>query len=1255
MSDIVNPNQFLQNQQQLNQQISTQPATASAIQPGGAWANNPAGYQQYLAQTEESQRMANQQQMINQAALDHANGIATSTGGHGLTPAQTQAAYTARFGTPAPVAGVPNPTSQGFVQDRTGSWNNPNGTPFVPTNVNYIHVGEMIGGQEVRKPFTSVQAPMQINYPNTPNFAGLQGQFQKEGTYYPIANGVMDFGASRSTGTFWGSTEGALQFITNRGNIQASGSAGIINPVTPQMSIAPQPSIQQPNAAYAISPMKYEAPSTDILGSAWNILQAPGRIVTGAANTIGSGIMGVNQAVVNNLPGFARAETIVTESGPQLIGANITAMGNGVWGLTQTFQNTITKTVTPEPMPVNIGNGNSNFVTGIPKFTPSQTTNNVVGNQDLTFTQKFDAKNNAIFQPTEKAPVIIGPFGFIPGESNSIFGTIAQGISPGLGAMNIVARASGNQQAINAAQVSTDLGGAAINTGIGSVQEGYGSALYGGFAGIASTIQGKTPTEQTVNTGLQFRTDIRQGASDVLGAVTPSVVNAIPGFGAVTQLAPKSFSQPIYNTATEFTQSAADKFIRNPANIPLAIGQGIVAGPIFTEGSAAIGSLAAGSKIPYIANVARFSEYAGEFGTGALSLPVKSSVKLGYIGSQAALPLAITGVTGYEVYTSPTPVKTAGEIGGTFALMGVGALATRGLTFSQMGEIPGDIRSSVPEIPQIFTPKETLYPTGYSVTRTNIGSGNYIETLTQNRPSKLLYGEGFENSINRPGLSKAQIIPENEPFPFNLAKENVPSFGEYGNYAPQKYNPWDVVSIPSMSGRSALIDRMTSQYSPEKLQQNMESAIKVEAAVPPRISYKETLRQNYAQQLESFKFEAKNQIVPEWQQGVIAEGRVKIGTNREFDFISGVEKWNTPKSENMLNLAKQPIDVIGRSNLQKTNMDNGEFYYEQKPSKIQATEGNIISWKYNEKTGSVEKISGIDNIKDILGNTKQTKPLTGRERPSGNSQQLVTLQKETPVVEGISSASYDVYGNTAAPIFKQKGMLKNEMGYPAGIIMRSPQMFEEEIQTQGPLSLRQFGISNKELSNQMEQQNQNEYKGMFNLDLVGTSKQIGINIPSFKNELSNVGVNENINVNQNVIMPVNDIFTDVTQINTPINDITQIYQTEQINQNFNVNQFDQLLYNPPSVTNINIGDTLYQNIQQQTPFTTTMQINNIGLNFPDLGYLPPTWPTPKSAYPKEFGFIPNLGGGGGNGMGGISSHLFGEYAALGKNLNVFGL
>jgi hypothetical protein len=134
-----------------------------------------------------------------------------------------------------------------------------------------------------------------------------------------------------------------------------------------------------------------------------------------------------------------------------------------------------------------------------------------------------------------------------------------------------------------------------------------------------------------------------------------------------------------------------------------------------------------------------------------------------------------------------------------------------------------------------------------------------------------------------------------------------------------------------------------------------------------------------------------------------------------------------------------------------------------------------------------------------------------------------------------------------------------------------------------------------------------------------------------------------------------DIYTIQTpKIDTITQQMTDQYQFPE-SQVGNLNIYDNLLYNPPSTTRINVGDTLYQNINQQTPFTTSMNIQNIGINFPDTGYLPPVYPTPNSAYPTEFGFIPNLGGGGGNGMGGISSHLFGEYAALGKNLNVFGL
>jgi hypothetical protein len=340
-----------------------------------------------------------------------------------------------------------------------------------------------------------------------------------------------------------------------------------------------------------------------------------------------------------------------------------------------------------------------------------------------------------------------------------------------------------------------------------------------------------------------------------------------------------------------------------------------------------------------------------------------------------------------------------------------------------------------------------------------------------------------------------------------------------------------------------------------------------------------------------------------------------------------------------------------------------------------------VATKPRGKTVDRDMVSSLSDAMADISNLNKGKPGRGVELPSRyGGQQMVTA-------ESISSAQNTI----SLPGIKSKTPFEMELGLQRGFSepstaaisketggfiietnpvdmtsmtrgssvafaglniprianMQTPSFVPDEdgYSVSGPLSLKQFNINAQDLSNVND--NIKDNKNYFALDLSGMG--VGKNVQTFKSDLMNYNVNDAISINQPIITSQTDVIT------TPVTDIAQIYQTDQTFKNFQVNQFDQLLYNPPSVTNINIGDQLYQNIQQQTPFTTTMQINNIGINYPDTGYLPPTWPTPKSAYPKEFGMIPNLGGGGGNGMGGISSHLFGEYAGLGKNLNIFGL
>jgi hypothetical protein len=173
MEPVTNPNQALAEYQARENAIHTQPV-AQQVQPGqnlntpALWVNNQAGYQQYLAGSNQAAQLRAQSQID----VNRVNKIATSTGGHGLTPQQTQAAYQARY--PGNVS-RPNQTSQGYYQQGDQFFDQ-HGQAFTPTVRATPQVQKFNGGAAV------VQ-----NKTQSPNILGFDIPYLK----VPVLSGGM--------------------------------------------------------------------------------------------------------------------------------------------------------------------------------------------------------------------------------------------------------------------------------------------------------------------------------------------------------------------------------------------------------------------------------------------------------------------------------------------------------------------------------------------------------------------------------------------------------------------------------------------------------------------------------------------------------------------------------------------------------------------------------------------------------------------------------------------------------------------------------------------------------------------------------------------------------------------------------------------------------------------------------------------------------------------------------------------------------
>jgi hypothetical protein len=145
--------------------------------PSG-WQNNPEGYQLYIQQSNQAAALRAQSQQ----QIDHMNKLPSSTGGHGLSPAQTQANYNARYGKIAP-----NPTGSssiitgGLVQQGDRFVDVKTGAPFRETlPIQKDPVAERMNSQAL---------PAQMKYEEAPgNIFGL-GAIPKTSNGTPYLSG----------------------------------------------------------------------------------------------------------------------------------------------------------------------------------------------------------------------------------------------------------------------------------------------------------------------------------------------------------------------------------------------------------------------------------------------------------------------------------------------------------------------------------------------------------------------------------------------------------------------------------------------------------------------------------------------------------------------------------------------------------------------------------------------------------------------------------------------------------------------------------------------------------------------------------------------------------------------------------------------------------------------------------------------------------------------------------------------------------
>ena len=1470
----------------------SQPGARYWETPTVAFANNPQGLSVYQQQTQQAQQL----NLQSQNAINYANQMPSSTGGHGLSPSQTMAAYNTRYGGEAPMpismqskitgAYSPGTTSQGFVQSPDGSWYDRSGQAFVPNNLNFIHPGEMIAGQEVRKPFISSNLAVQpqISYPSQPGFAGLDGRYPREGTYDPIANGVIDFGASRTTGTIWGSTLGALQFITNRGQIQASGSAGIINPVTPSMSIAPKPqvttiypetrsssmyqtrdtngnvttavnpgtansgmTVMQPTGGRAFVPMKYEAPTTpDILGSAWNLLQTPGRMATQGANAIGSGIMGVNQAVVNTLPGFASAGTTETQTGPQMIAANLSSgfnsAGQQVITLGQTFKNTITKTITPDEQPISAGVGNTQFIAGRPDWAKSTPVDPaLVGNQEFA----YNVKDKDFVQVGGVGGVIntmgdnintlnkLGS-GVIFGGASAVTGKPAEGLqnvftpftktmatfgptSPIVQPLNIVTSAAQNIA-----------GGVESTFGMKNVQPSVPITPYSGVASDVATGMIIQPAVEPATFGITYGAGALAG--EVLAPITTRI-NAInvarTTSGGVTTLG-EGVAAFGAAKAAGGTIVDASKAIKFGYYAPQVLG--VAMGGMYLYGTATEAAKAPNSGIFIGKSATNTLGFMEGFGKGynddfsnALGSGVDKvkGINFGGVGQR------IFYGKGWEPYSPSTGVGPA-DMGGfsSGATKTGGNVATGSQSLAQEPGIPSwrwtsgfnDVTMPVVnQYPSTNPPTITIQPGtsfGFPLYEQGMTSGFVapkITTQTQDIAFKAPSGFDFGKNIppqkeytygsrwyagGQPG-SAPEIDPMSQMQKIYNSYEmgtggaggyKIPSprqmFPIYESTPVNPMEPWGekkigdkmvgvgfseepntilaqiierntigvgktvyakapiTVEMPT-EGNLAILNKppqMGIGASPGTKGGYVDISSKIVGPVsmgrgnfdmtvegmPNFISGEGTAGMNAPIILKAPKVPISQQvntidtrtISTDWIVPQKTAGLREVNINDMGEsFIINTKGMETIVPKDMIQALQSPkdgvmspktgthdtiVDVTGRvapvgKGTRMWAPENGgqlqTFYPTSSslgsgavsPETLQfgiknpiVEEGNGPNMAFLEEFGvgpfgeNTPSVKSPSQIRASLINQGLASPIKGNlNRPDVLTESeylMMTSMKDAQVGEWLNRGLFKPYNEQIAlgkvwvfdntesmtSTATQKAMLRPESERPQKVQM--VQMQDQGLDF-GP------GVDiNEYYPGGYRKRNLPVETAKFGFDYGGDFGKDNRKIVETLTGNGRYNLPENFTGPQSVSKSgvFNEYAIDRASITTPVTDITNITREFQITQpeqtNIIITKSDQLLYNPPDITRINIGDQLYQNIQQQTPFTTRISIVNFGLNVPETGYVPPTWPSNKSAYPKEFGMIPNLGGGGGNGGGNVGSHNFGEYSPLGSySSNIFGI
>jgi hypothetical protein len=949
---------------------------------------------------------------------------------------------------------------------------------------------------------------------------------------------------------------------------------------------------------------------------------------------------------------------------------------------------------------------------GTPDWSKGTPAGNVIGNPSISYNASPGA-----FSQMERP-------GGIPGVSNIGIGQAIVETFPQ--PLKILGDATGSQVIKDIAYqgnvVSSQVVNMAVNPG-GSMED-LSSGFFAGSSNIINKVTGSPISEDKA---LQQGIDIKNSWKNTVQSGTEIAANVAIGRSelAAVQIAT---GVPQRNAATEFTTNITVPILTNPASTTLQVLEGVAfAGAFEMAGAVPLASRTLQS-IPVIGGVASKVPIIGEATIG-------TATTLGFGGVMA-------GVAGYDIYTSPTPIATAGRITGTGGLMLAGGLMSPGV--HGIVEIPGNIKTSSIEglgrinnaIPEgMFEQSPVRLPTGttsalevtgdpsliaFTKTRPNIFEDNYPDANKIVELSGVPQGNVVENlRFELPKQQTTAIVPVNYEFGTmrvipKTSGEGVPAtriemspFYAYDEtfgvatqvgvaFSKQGEGTIGMLGTPSKSAAGDSIINLAKISTNEPIMGEMQ---------PFAITYEGELITTQMGHLSNGeipilgigKQKIPGQLIGQSTGGEYAsigtelymQGGRLIPNNKAIGIpeVSEVYNVNVLKTENPLTAEELMVQDYNPKNLAVDNPNRVVVKTIPNVDIIpQKGNGLVGSWEWDEAMGSFIQVSktprGKSTERDVvtslnmgladIANLNKAAPGKGTEIPSRyGGQQSVISQGVTTNVEPIKLPKTNfekelgldrgVIEHAVAAVNEETGMFFVETTPPPlpigassktkvafdgfdlpRIVNINPAVFipeDESGASGGPLALNQFNINRQDISN-----------------------GVGVGVPVFEIPVISPTINTGINTNVitppipvTTIYPVGitslDIKVDIGQVPviTPIVDIvpTPDIITPQI-----VKPIPDITI-VPDIIKVPEQITPPVPVIEIPPVVIIPPIEDIITPPPEEDLVPPPpetyiFPKGKSAYPKEFGMIPNLGGGGGGGVGGIGSHGFGEYSPIGS-------